>query len=92
MGLTDNLLAVVSACCAGAEIPTESGCCGFAGDRGYLEPALTAATTAPLVAALADKPHTYFCSSSRTCEIGLERATGQPWRSWLYLLAEAAGI
>jgi D-lactate dehydrogenase len=70
-------------------VPPSSGCCGFAGDRGWLVPELTASATAPEahdVAGVAAEGH---YSSGRTCEIGMTRATGRPYRSWIHLLEEA---
>ena len=32
------------------------------------------------------RPHDGYYSSSRTCEIGLTRATGRPYRSYIHLL------
>lgn len=89
MGLESQLLQIVSACCEKASIPLSAGCCGFAGDRGYLIPSLTAAATAEEARELREHVYQYFCSSSRTCELGLERASGHPWRSYLYLLEAA---
>lgn len=89
MGLENHLQQIVAACTEQAEIPASAGCCGFAGDRGYLVPALTAAATAAETAEIAQGHYQYFCSSSRTCELGLERASGQAWQSYLYLLEAA---
>jgi D-lactate dehydrogenase len=89
MDLTSKLEAIASACSAQVTIPRDAGCCGFAGDRGFLHPELTASATrreAEEVRAGAFEGH---YSSSRTCEVGLTRATGQIYRSYLYLLEAA---
>ena len=70
-------------------VPSSAGCCGFAGDRGYLVPALTRSATAAEAREVRSKPTDGYYSSSRTCEIGLIRATGAPYRSLWYLLEEA---
>jgi D-lactate dehydrogenase len=87
MGLTEDLELIARACADEVVVPTDAGCCGFAGDRGWLVPELTASATcreAAEVSALATIDGCY--SSSRTCEIGLSRATGRTYRSHLYLL------
>ncbi|HMB53706.1 MAG TPA: FAD-linked oxidase C-terminal domain-containing protein, partial [Thermoanaerobaculia bacterium] len=63
-------------------------CCGFAGDRGFSHPELTAAATAPQAAELAGRHFDAHLSSNRTCEIGLTRATGAPYESFVFLLDE----
>jgi D-lactate dehydrogenase len=87
--LTTKLAAVVGACAERVVIPASAGCCGFAGDRGFLFPELTASATFREAQELALAPACHaHCSSSRTCEVGLTRATGRIYRSFLYLLEE----
>ena len=69
-------------------VPRTATCCGFAGDRGFLHPELTASATAAAAEELAGRRCDAYVSSNRTCEIGLERATGERYRSVLYLLDE----
>jgi len=86
MNLTPLLERVARACAEEVVVPLDAGCCGFAGDRGWLVPELTASATgreATQAVAAAASGH---YSSSRTCEIGLTRATGQVYRSHLFLL------
>ncbi len=79
-GLGD-LLAVARAHAARVEVPAAAECCGFAGDRGFLVPELTASATRAegreARAALAAGATGY--STCRTCEIGMTRATGEPY-------------
>lgn len=89
MGLEVQLKQVVSACVTHAEVPLSAGCCGFAGDRGYLVPELTASATASEAREVQVGHFEGHYCSSRTCELGLERASGDAWVSYLYLLAEA---
>jgi D-lactate dehydrogenase len=87
----DGLLPrVVEPFCAEAVVPESAGCCGFAGDRGYLVPELTASATAAEAGEVRSGAFDGHYSSSRTCEIGLTRATGKPYRSFWYLLDEAS--
>jgi len=92
MNLSDCLEQVAHACADDVIVPLEAGCCGFAGDRGWLVPELTASATrreaAEVIALRADGHY----SSSRTCEIGLTRATGQIYRSHVFLLEWATRV
>lgn len=90
LGLEQALRTVAEACSERVLIPEVHGCCGFAGDRGLLVPELTAAATADEAAALTGIPLQGCYSSSRTCEMGMERATGKPWQSLMYLLDRAS--
>ena len=69
--------------------PVSAGCCGFAGDRGWLHPELPAAALRPEIAELGDEQHDAYVSSNRTCEIGLSRESGRNYRSVVHLLEEA---
>ena len=89
LGLTPKLEAIAKACSDNVLVPLDAGCCAFAGDRGFLLPELTASATRLEAAEVkAKKPRDCY-SSSRTCEIGMTRATGQVYRSYLYLLERA---
>jgi len=89
MGITAKLEAIVKACSDDVLIPPNAGCCAFAGDRGFLFPELTqSATKLEAVEVQALQADSCY-SSSRTCEIGMTRATGQVYRSYLYLLEKA---
>jgi D-lactate dehydrogenase len=90
MGIDGLLSKVVEPFCAEAVVPQSAGCCGFAGDRGYLVPELTASATSAEAREVGSRTFDGFYSSSRTCEIGLTRATGKPYRSFWYLLDEAS--
>jgi D-lactate dehydrogenase len=88
-GLGD-LLQVARAHAERAIVPKSAECCGFAGDRGFLVPELTRAATAAEAAevrGLGDEPGLY--STCRTCEIGMGRAAGRPYRSIVHLVHEA---
>jgi D-lactate dehydrogenase len=89
LGLAPKLLGLAKACSERAEVPRDAGCCGFAGDRGFLEPELTKTATAREARQVEQGAFQGYYSSSRTCEIGMARATGKPYRSIWYLLDEA---
>jgi D-lactate dehydrogenase len=89
MGITGKLQAIAKACSQEVLVPLDAGCCAFAGDRGFLLPELTQSATR-LEAAEVKSKHPDECySSSRTCEIGMTRATAEIYRSYLYLLDKA---
>ncbi len=85
LGLADDLLALAGACAERVVVPEEEGCCGFAGDRGFTVPELNASALARLKAQLPDDC-AEGVSNSRTCEIGLSRHSGIPYRSIVYLV------
>ena len=89
LGLTDQLQAIGAALAQETIIPPSSTCCGFAGDRGFLHPELTAAATAPLAAELAGRDLDACLCSNRPCEIGLQQATGDAWTSFAVALERA---
>jgi D-lactate dehydrogenase len=86
MDITPKLKTIAQACSHSVTIPAAAGCCGFAGDRGFLLPELTQSATRPEAVELAQKSFDGYFSSSRTCEIGMTRATGKIYRSYLHLL------
>jgi D-lactate dehydrogenase len=82
LGLAARLEALLGQLADEVVIPVTSTCCGFAGDRGMLRPELTAAATAPEARELRERgPFDAYLSTNRTCEIGLERATGEAFGS-----------
>jgi D-lactate dehydrogenase len=89
MGLVGNLERIARACAEDVVMPASAGCCAFAGDRGWLVPELTAAATRAEAAEARSAEAQGHYSSSRTCEIGMTRATGRVYRSFLHLVEEA---
>ena len=93
MGGLADLLTVARACSEDTVVPPSAECCGFAGDRGFLVPELTRSATlresADVRAVLADAPGAGLFSTCRTCEIGMSRGVGQPYRSVAHLVREA---
>jgi D-lactate dehydrogenase len=58
-------------------MPSDAGCCAFAGDRGFLFPELTASASRVESEQAAAKQHNGYFSGSRTCGIGMTRTTGK---------------
>src|SRR5271165_2446788 len=89
MGIGAKLEGITRACSEQVTVPADAGCCAFAGDRGFLFPELTQSATRLEAAEVKAKRPDECYSSSRTCEIGITRATGQIYRSYMYLLEKA---
>jgi len=86
MSITPRLVRISNACSDKVLVPRDAGCCAFAGDRGFLFPELTASASAIEATQATAEAHDGYFSSSRTCEIGMTRATGKVYRSYLHLL------
>jgi D-lactate dehydrogenase len=89
LGLVEDLTALASACAEQALVPAHAACCGFAGDRGFLVPELTASATRREAADVRAAPCDDHVSSNRMCEVALTSATGRPYRSIIQLLEQA---
>ncbi|MEW2190887.1 FAD-binding and (Fe-S)-binding domain-containing protein [Streptomyces microflavus] len=89
LGDVEQLLALAEACAEEVTVPDGAGCCAFAGDRGMLHKELTDAATAKEAAEVNSRDYDAYLSANRMCEIGMERATGQPYRSALIELERA---
>jgi D-lactate dehydrogenase len=85
MGLERAFHDVVRALAQDAIYPEEIKCCGWAGDRGFNFPELTASSLASLKPSLQNRCRAGY-SNSRTCEIGLSQHSGIYYKSIFYLL------
>jgi D-lactate dehydrogenase len=84
LGTERKLIAVAEACAESVVVPPDIGCCGFAGDKGFARPEMSAHALRTLQQTIAGCDEAY--STSRTCEIGLTRHGGVPYRSIAALL------
>jgi D-lactate dehydrogenase len=82
----DKLEAIAAALADEVQVPLVATCCGFAGDRGFLHPELTEAATIAEAGEVAQGHFDAHLCSNRTCEIGMQRATGAPYSSVAQLL------
>ncbi|MHB8187872.1 MAG: FAD-binding and (Fe-S)-binding domain-containing protein [Dermatophilaceae bacterium] len=89
LGVAADLLTVAGAVAERVHVPASMTCCAFAGDRGMLHPELTASATAAEAAQVADEPTAAYMSANRTCEVGLEQATGRVYESAIFALESA---
>ncbi|CAM5536937.1 FAD-binding and (Fe-S)-binding domain-containing protein [Streptomyces badius] len=89
LGDVEQLRVLAEACAKEVVVPDDAGCCAFAGDRGMLHKELTDSATAEEAAEVDRRPYDAYLSANRMCEIGMERATGHPYRSALIELEHA---
>lgn len=86
MGLEAKFLKVARQLAREVEVPLHAGCCGMAGDRGFLFPELTASATLPEAREVHQKDYDGYYSTSKTCEMALSDAVGKNYESLVYLL------
>jgi D-lactate dehydrogenase len=88
--LESKMVAIAAMCSAEGVVPEDIGCCGFAGDRGFLHPELTeSATRSEALEVAGMGPRGGHYSTSRTCEVGMSTATEQPYSSIIHLVRKA---
>jgi D-lactate dehydrogenase len=89
LGINDKLNRLANAIADTVRVSPDWNCCAFAGDRGLLHPELTASATAAEAADAAAAPSEAYASCNRTCEVGMSRAVGRPYRHLIELVDEA---
>ncbi|SDK45243.1 D-lactate dehydrogenase [Pedobacter sp. ok626] len=88
MGLEGKLFQIADRFAHEVEVPLMAGCCGMAGDRGFLFPELTAAATAPEAAEVKGAEYAGYYSTAKTCEMAMSDAVSKNYESILYLVDE----
>ncbi|MGW1255592.1 FAD-binding and (Fe-S)-binding domain-containing protein [Streptomyces sp. NPDC002513] len=89
LGDVEQLQAVAQFVAHDVQVPVYAECCGFAGDRGMLHKELTESATTHEAAEVTSGAFDAYLSANRTCEIGMEHATGRPYESVLLALERA---
>ncbi len=89
MGLGDKMENLARRCSKEVIIPHDTGCCGFAGDRGLLVPGLTESATERESKEIQDIDADGYYSTSRTCEMGMTMATDKSYQPLVSLILEA---
>jgi len=87
MGLGEKMVELAGLLSERVVIPEHVECCGFAGDKGFFVPELNESALFHLKEELPEECSCGY-STSRTCEIGLSRASGIPYRSIFFLVDE----
>lgn len=88
MGLENAFSVIAGHYAHKVSVPVHAGCCGMAGDRGFLFPELTRAATKLEAKDAAKTVCDGYYSSSKTCEIALSDAVGKNYQSILTLVDE----
>ena len=88
MGLEAKFVSIARQLADRVNVPLNAGCCGMAGDRGFLFPELTASATKPEATEVNQEQYSGYYSSGKTCEIAMSEAVGKNYESILYLLDE----
>jgi D-lactate dehydrogenase len=88
LGLAGKLAGICERLADEVVIPTATGCCGMAGDRGWLHPELPASALRDVAEELRGREFDACVSSNRTCELALRQQTGREYGSFLLLLEE----
>lgn len=88
MGLADTIINLARKCSRNVVVPSEVGCCGFAGDKGFMVPELNKWALRKLRPQIQKANIHRGFSNSRTCEIGLSTNSGIPYKSIAYLVNE----
>jgi D-lactate dehydrogenase len=88
MGLEGRFVSIARQLAEEVTVPMHAGCCGMAGDRGFLVPELTASATAPEAAEVQQREYEGYYSSGKTCEMAMTEAVGRNYESIVYLLDE----
>ncbi len=88
MELADTIIGLARRCSTDVLVPTEVGCCGFAGDKGFMLPELNSWALRKLRPQIESAHVAEGYSNSRTCEIGLTTNSGVPYKSIAYLVDE----
>ena len=70
-------------------VPKHAGCCGMAGDRGFLFPELTASATFTEAQEVKAADYGSYYSSTKTCEMAMSAAAKKNYESILYLVDES---
>jgi D-lactate dehydrogenase len=69
-------------------VPIHAGCCGMAGDRGFVFPELTYSATLAEAREVQESPCMEHYSTAKTCEMTMSEATKRNYESILYLVDE----
>jgi len=88
LGLTGKLTEIARELADEVLVPAGTGCCGMAGDRGFLHPELPRSALRDVAAELEGRAFDACVSSNRTCEIALQEVTGLQYTSFVHVLEE----
>lgn len=88
-GTDATMREVAEVCAEKVTVPLNWGCCGVAGDRGFLHPELSDGAQHYEMQEVARQDYDGYYSVARTCEIGLSQRSQKNYESMIYLVEEA---
>jgi D-lactate dehydrogenase len=88
MALQKRFITIANHFAEKVNVPIHAGCCGMAGDRGFLFPELTASATYAESQEVQQINAEGYYSSAKTCEMALSDATNKNYESILFLVNE----
>lgn len=88
MGMQQKFIKIAKTFAANVTVPAHAGCCGMAGDRGFLFPELTTSATHDEATEVKQNNFEGYYSSTKTCEMAMTDAVKQNYESILYLVDE----
>ena len=88
MDLAEPMYRLAKRCVTDVVVPEFIGCCGFAGDKGILQPELNQHALMELKQQIPNDCKGGY-SNSRTCELGLTHHSGIDYKSIIYLVNDA---
>ncbi len=83
-----KLVGIGNTCAERCILPSDAGCCGMAGDRGFYFPELIRNAAKREAAEVKKHEAEGYYSTGKTCEMSMSQAVGKNYRSLLYLLEE----
>jgi D-lactate dehydrogenase len=86
MKTENKFVGIAQAFAVEVTVPKNAGCCGMAGDRGFLFPELTDSATHHEGSEVRSQKFSGYYSSTKTCEMALAEATSENYKSILYLV------
>jgi len=90
--LNEAFSKIAQACSQNVHIPASAGCCGMAGDRGFLFPELIASATLHEAEEANRIANAKGYSSSSTCEMALSQQSNVHYRHIAYLIDETMKV
>lgn len=94
MDLNCKLHSILEKCSEEVFVPSDTNCCGFAGDRGFLYPELTKSATKneaqEVIEFSAENQVFGYYSTNPPCENALSHSTGYNYESIIFLLLEVS--
>ncbi|AFD06160.1 FAD/FMN-dependent dehydrogenase [Solitalea canadensis DSM 3403] len=88
MGIESKFRKIANQLANEVTVPMQAGCCGMAGDRGFLFPELTQSATHFEALEVRSCEYEGYYSSGKTCEMAMSDAVGKNYESIVYLLDE----